>query len=128
MPEAKTTSPKDLVFVGLYGRVIAMDRYDGHVVWEWQAPRRTRTFMSLMLDGDRLLVGTYGYIYCLDPVYGQLVWENPLKGYGVGIVSFASANGATDPAAAAQIAAQQAAAAASAAAASSAAAGAAASG
>jgi len=98
---------KDLCYVGLNGRVIAMNRYSGDIVWEWKTPRGRSQFVTMMLDGDRLLVSTNGYIYCLDPLYGQDVWSNPLKGYGTGIASFASANGATDGGAAARSAAQQ---------------------
>ncbi len=101
----------DLVFIGLNRRVIALDRTDGHVVWEWKAPKGSG-FVSLLLDGDRLMVGVNGYIYCLDPVFGQVVWENPLKGYGSAVTTIVSVNGSSDGAAATAHAQQQAAAAA----------------
>ncbi len=105
----------DLVYVGLNRRVIALDRNDGHVVWEWKAAKGTG-FVSLLLDGDRLVVGVSGYITCLDPVYGQVVWENPLKGYGSALSTLVSVNGSSQGAAAAAVIAQQQAAAAAAAA------------
>ena len=107
----------DLVYVALNSKVIALDRYEGRVMWEWKSPKAAR-FMSLLVDGDRLIVAANGYVYCLDPIYGQQVWENPLKGYGVGITSLASVRGAQNTGAAAQLQAQQQAAAAGAAAAS----------
>ncbi len=102
----------DLVYVGLNRRVLALDRYSGQLIWEWKAPEGSG-FVSLLLDGDRLIAAVSGYIYCLDPVYGQVVWQNPLKGYGTGFTSVASANGtsAMSAAVAAAIAAQAAAAA-----------------
>ena len=103
----------DLVFVALNNKVIALDRYEGQVVWEWKSSKSAR-FLSLLLDGDRLIVGANGYIFCLDPLYGQVVWSNELKGYGVGITSLASVAGQTGGAAAAVIQAQLAAAAAAA--------------
>ena len=60
----------DLVFVALNNKVIALDRYEGQVVWEWKSSKSAR-FLSLLLDGDRLIVGANGYIFCLDPLYGQ---------------------------------------------------------
>lgn len=111
MSKNAETNLKDLCYVGLNGRVIAMNRYSGDVVWEWQTNKGRSSFVSMMLDGDRLLVSTNGYIFCLDPVYGQEVWSNPLKGFGTGIVSFATTNGSSNGGPAAQIAAQQAAAA-----------------
>ncbi len=67
----------------------ALDRYSGEVVWDWKAPQGSG-FVSLLLDGDRLIAAVSGYIYCLDPIFGQQVWENPMKGYGLGITSIAS--------------------------------------
>ncbi len=84
----------DLVYVGFNRRVVALDRYIGEIVWDWKAPQGTG-FVSLLLDGDRLMASVNGYLYCLDPVYGQVVWSNPLKGYGVGTTSLASVNGST---------------------------------
>ncbi len=105
----------DLVYIGLNRRVIALDRTDGRVAWEWKAPKGAG-FVSLLLDGDRLMVGVHGYIYCLDPLYGQVVWENPLKGYGSALCSIVSVHGSGGgTATAAAIAQQQAAAAAAAA-------------
>jgi outer membrane protein assembly factor BamB len=101
----------DFVFVGLNAQVLALDRYTGETIWSWKA-RKGSGFVSLLVDGDRLMVAVSGYVYCLDPVFGQEVWTNPLKGFGVGFTSIASINGGIPPdgaAAAAQQAAQAAA-------------------
>lgn len=80
-----------LIFVGLRGYVIALDRDTGEKVWDCSELKSG--FTSLMLDGDRLIVSTNGYIYCLDPLTGRVLWNNPLKGYGVGTVHLVSARG-----------------------------------
>ena len=100
-PAATPRALQDLVLVGFNRRVAALDRYSGEVVWDWKAPQGSG-FVSLLLDGDRLIAAVSGYIYCLDPIFGQQVWENPMKGYGLGITSIASVHGSTpiDPAAA----------------------------
>ncbi len=109
---AQDRTIRDLVFVGLNRRVIALDRADGPVVWEWKASKG-RGFVSLLLDGDRLMVGVSGYMTCLDPTYGQVVWENPLKGYGSALTTIVSVNGSSNQGTtAAAVAEQQAAAAA----------------
>ena len=105
-PRAHESTLADLVFVGLNRRVIALDRFTGQEVWVWKAPKGTG-FASGFLDGDRLLVGISGYVYCLDPVYGQRVWENPLKGYGHGLMSLVSVKGSTQSAAVAAVIAGQ---------------------
>lgn len=97
---------RDLVFTGFNSRVIALDRYTGEVVWDWKSPKGTG-FISLLLDGDRLIVAVNGYLYCLDPLYGQEVWRNPMRGFGHGVTSLASMYGASASDSIAAIAAQQ---------------------
>src|SRR5262245_9719801 len=42
----------DLVFVGFNRRVVALDRYNGDVVWDWKSPAGTG-FPAILVDGDR---------------------------------------------------------------------------
>jgi outer membrane protein assembly factor BamB len=73
---------EQLIFVGLNGYAIALDRDTGEVVW---ANKEMKSgYVSLLLDGDRLIASTNGYIFCLDPLTGAIRWNNPLKGYGMG--------------------------------------------
>jgi outer membrane protein assembly factor BamB len=71
-----------LIFVGLNGYALALDRETGEIVWN--NSQMKSGYVSLLLDGDRLIVSTNGYIYCLDPLTGEILWNNPLKGYGMG--------------------------------------------
>src|SRR5579862_1706816 len=71
-----------LIFVGLNGYALALDRETGEIVWFNNQMKSG--YVTLLLDGDRLIVSTNGYIYCLDPLTGQIMWNNPLKGYGMG--------------------------------------------
>lgn len=118
--DGTTPSAREMVFVGLNGRVAALCRYSGHEFWSWRAPRG-QGYTTLIVEPDRIVVAVGGYIYCLEPTRGGVIWENPLKGYGLGIASIGSLHGAAggQAAAAQQAAAQQAAAAAAAAAAGS---------
>jgi outer membrane protein assembly factor BamB len=105
-----------LIFVGLRGYVVALDRDTGEVVWS--NDKLNSGYTTLLLDGDRLIASTNGYMYCLDPLTGGVMWQNPLRGYGTGVTDLASVRGrgprATLPNAAAADAAQSAAAASSA--------------
>ena len=103
----------DLVFVAFGKFVVALDRYTGEKVWQW-SPAKGAGYMSILLDGDRLIVSASGYMYCLDPLFGQEVWSNPLEGMGTGVPCIASSNGATNSTPAMQAALQQQAAAAAA--------------
>ena len=71
-----------LIFVGLNGYALALDRETGEIVW-FNSEMKSG-YVTLLLDGNRLIVSTNGYIYCLDPLTGHILWNNPLRGYGGG--------------------------------------------
>jgi outer membrane protein assembly factor BamB len=71
-----------LVFVGLNGYAVALDRDTGEIVWSNSEMKSG--YVTLLLDGDRLIVSTNGYMYCLDPLTGEVRWHNRMSGYGSG--------------------------------------------
>ena len=71
-----------LIFVGLNGYAVALDRETGEIVWS--NSQMKSGYVTLLLDGDRLIVSTNGYIYALDPLTGDILWHNPMRGYGGG--------------------------------------------
>jgi outer membrane protein assembly factor BamB len=73
---------EDLIFVGLNGYAVALDRDTGEIVWSNNEMKSG--YVTLLLDGDRLIVSTNGYIYCLNPITGKILWHNPMTGYGAG--------------------------------------------
>jgi outer membrane protein assembly factor BamB len=70
-----------LIFVGLNGYALALHRDTGEIVWSNN--QMHSGYVTLLLDGDRLIASTSGYIYCLDPGTGKIHWHNPLSGYGM---------------------------------------------
>jgi hypothetical protein len=40
-------------------------------------------------EGDLLLATTRGEIFALDPSTGGVLWNNPLRGYGYGLITIA---------------------------------------
>ena len=78
----------ELVFVGIKGSVVALNRETGEQVW---AKRLLSTdFVNVVVQGERVLATTYGEIFCLDPVTGDVLWHNKLKGYGTGLATIAT--------------------------------------
>src|SRR5688500_5077321 len=71
-----------LIFVGLNGYAVALDRDTGETVWS--NDQMKSGYVTLLLDGDRLIVSTNGYIFCLDPLTGHIMWQNRMSGYGSG--------------------------------------------
>jgi outer membrane protein assembly factor BamB len=87
-------SLQDLVFVGFNSRVAALERETGEIVWDWQAAKpKYGGYVTLLLDGERLIVSVNGYMYCLDPATGEQLWYNETKGFGTGVASIASVRG-----------------------------------
>jgi outer membrane protein assembly factor BamB len=101
----------DLLYVGLNGRVAALDRHSGDIVWEWRA-KEGSTYVTILPDRGQLFVSVDGYTYCLDPATGEEYWMNPLKGYSTGPTSLATVETRTPDLLQRQAAAQAAAAAA----------------
>jgi hypothetical protein len=85
-PRSRQRAPartiEQLIYVGLNGYALGLDRDTGEIAWSNNEMRSG--YVSLLLDGDRLIVSTNGYLYCLDPLTGRMLWHNPLTGYGMG--------------------------------------------
>jgi len=87
---------QELVFVGLNGRVAALESSTGELVWEWRSPKSG--YVNLLVERNIVIAGVNGYIYGLDPRNGEQLWFNELKGYGLGVTSLATLSGSTSQA------------------------------
>ena len=81
----------DVLFVAFNGRIAAVHRDTGELLWSWKAPHGSG-FVAVLVDGDQLFASVQGYTWCLDPLTGDVVWENLLSGFGFGIPCLATAN------------------------------------
>ncbi len=78
----------NLVFIGIRGRVVALDRASGAQVWV--TPLKGHEFVNVALaDGD-LYAAAKGELFCLDLATGHVRWHNPLKGLGWGLMTIAA--------------------------------------
>lgn len=77
--------PRDRIFLGATGHVVALEGSTGREVWRTKL--RGRGFVTAGLVDARLLAATGGHLFCLDPVTGAILWENTLKGLGFGLMS-----------------------------------------
>ena len=75
--------PRDMIYVGLSGAVVGLDRTTGSE--RWRTKLKGNHLVVLMTDGERLYASTSGQAFCLDPTTGAILWRNPLKGLGYGI-------------------------------------------
>ncbi|MDB6121069.1 MAG: hypothetical protein JWQ71_62 [Pedosphaera sp.] len=87
-------SKDNLVFVGIKGTAIALDRETGQIVWETHL--ESSGFVHLVLDGENLYATTQGEVFCLNATTGNPRWHNRLKGYGLGLASLVTPKGTND--------------------------------
>jgi outer membrane protein assembly factor BamB len=75
-----------IIYLGVKGSVVAIDSATGQLIWSTDL--KGGQFVNVVLDGNNLFATTRGEIFCLDP-QGGVRWHNPLKGYGLGLVTIA---------------------------------------
>ena len=80
-------SHNDLLFIGIKGTVLALDRATGREMW--RTALKGAAFVNLVIQNDDLYAAAEGELYCLDPAGGQIRWHNRLKGLGYGLISIA---------------------------------------
>ena len=78
----------DLVFIGIKGSVVALNRATGERVWATHL--KGSDFVNVVLQEGAILASCYGEIFCLDPFTGEARWHNPLKGFGTGLATIAT--------------------------------------
>ncbi len=78
----------DLVYIGIKGSVLALNRVTGRQAWGTHL--KGSDFVNVVLQDDVLLASCYGEVFCLDPLTGNVLWHNPLKGLGIGLATIAA--------------------------------------
>jgi putative pyrroloquinoline-quinone binding quinoprotein len=78
----------ELVFIGIKGSVVALNRATGEQVWATRL--KGLNFVNVVLQGEVVLASCDGEIFCLDPLTGTARWHNPLKGFGMGLATIAT--------------------------------------
>ncbi|HEY5914461.1 MAG TPA: PQQ-binding-like beta-propeller repeat protein [Verrucomicrobiae bacterium] len=78
----------DLVFIGIKGSVVALNRATGEQLWATHL--KGSDFVDVVVQEETVLASCYGEIFCLDLLTGSARWHNPLKGFGRGLATIAS--------------------------------------
>lgn len=78
----------DLVFIGIKGTVVALNRDTGQQAWATHL--EGSDFVNVVVQNGVVLASCYGEIFCLDPLTGDALWHNPLKGFGRGLATIAT--------------------------------------
>ena len=77
----------DLVFIGIKGSVVALNRGTGEQVWATRL--KGIDFVNVVVQEGTVIASCHGEIFCLDPLTGDARWHNPLKGFGMGLATIA---------------------------------------
>ncbi len=85
------------LFILSNGRVAAINKKDGEIVWEVKLKQFVSNSLSyavgqISVEGNKIFVGCSGILLCLDTKDGSLLWKNELKGWGYSFVSLANVN------------------------------------
>ena len=78
----------DLIFIGIKGSVIALDRASGEQVWATHL--KGYDFVNVLVENGTLFATCYGEVFCLNPLTGEGLWHNRLKGLGTGLATIAT--------------------------------------
>ena len=81
-------STAHLVFIGIKGTVLALNRATGQQMWATRL--KGSDFVNVVLQDEAVLASCCGEIFCLDPLTGIMMWHNPLKGFGTGLATIAT--------------------------------------
>lgn len=82
---------KGLVYVGISGTVVALDRGTGQEIWRTEL--KGSDFVNVALQDADLYATAKGELFCLDPASGKIRWQNSLKGLGRGLITIATPGG-----------------------------------
>jgi outer membrane protein assembly factor BamB len=88
--KAYSMKTSDLVFIGIRGSVVALNRISGEQVWATHL--KGSDFTNVVLQNGAILASCSGEIFCLDALTGDACWHNPLKGFGRGLATIATEN------------------------------------
>ena len=81
---------------------MALYRNSGQQAWVTKRVTKIGSdFVNVTMQDERLYAAAGGEVFCLDPFTGELLWHNPLRGYGVGLVTMAFAGNSSGSATAA---------------------------
>ncbi len=78
----------DPLYVGIKGRVIALDSATGEIIWE--SSLTGGQMVTMLIEQKRIFASTKGEVFCLDRATGALLWRNKLPGLGLDLASLAT--------------------------------------
>jgi outer membrane protein assembly factor BamB len=92
--DARPATIDHLLFVGIFGCVLALDRRTGQTVWS-ATVFTPGALVTLLADGDCVFAASAGYVTCLDALTGAQRWQVSLAlGFNLATLATARSNAA----------------------------------
>jgi hypothetical protein len=85
--------PEQLLYVGIKGRVLALNRASGEIVWEGRMTGGQ--MVTLLVDGDQVFATASGEVFAFNAITGEMLWHNSLPGMGLNLASLATTAGSS---------------------------------
>src|SRR5690242_2770004 len=92
-PDTVYVAVKDIIYLGVKGHVVAIDKQDGAALWKTKLKGGLASgdrFVTLLIEDSRVYAHTCGELFCLDADTGEILWNNGLQGLGFDIGSLAT--------------------------------------
>lgn len=88
---------KNRLFIFSNGRVAAIDKKSGEIIWEIKVKQYLGQSMryyygQITVEDDKLFVASSGMLLCIAAKDGSFIWKNELKGWGYQFISMANAS------------------------------------
>ena len=87
--------PVSHLYILSKGRVAAISKKDGSIVWEIKLKDYYKNgqfgYGQISVEGNKLYISASGVLFCLQTKDGSLLWVNELKGWGYNFISLAGA-------------------------------------
>src|SRR5207249_7125236 len=86
--QRKLMKISDLVFIGIKGSVVALNRATGEQVWA--TPFGGSGFVNVVVEDGSIFATYGGQAFSLDAFTGEVLWKNGLKGFRFGLSTIAT--------------------------------------
>ena len=88
---------QDLIFIGTYGHVRALDKRTGAEVWTTSLPSTGYDLVTLLVENDIIYAGSRGHLFALTPGDGKVLWDSDLPSLGYGMMMLATMKSSSPP-------------------------------
>ncbi len=88
---SESTEFKDIIYLGIAGKIVAIDTTDGTEIWRTKL-KVGGSLTNLSVEEDKIIAYSGGQLFGLERKSGKVLWQNGLTGLGYSSCILASDN------------------------------------